>query len=315
MNQNIHDLIIVGAGPAGLSAAINGASEGLNVLVLETENKVGGQAKHSSRIENYAGFPSGVTGPQLMSRLHTQAKKFGAQFEYGATVTRLALEGKFRTVELSSGRTVVGYTVLLASGLQWREFEAPGAAEYLGRGVYYGLDMNMAHIYNGQHVAVVGGANSAGQAALWLARFAESVALVVRASSLSQMSEYLSARVLKLPNVHVSYDSQITAIGGNDTKVTSVTLFPPEGGEIVPMSGVFIFIGATPHTAWLNGVCKLDEHGFVIAKNYATSCRGLFAVGDVRSGSVKRIAASSGEGSAVIPRIHEYLIDLKARHS
>lgn len=311
--QIIYDLIIVGAGPAGLSAAINGASEGLKVIVLEAEDKVGGQAKHSSRIENYAGFPSGVTGPRLMSRLHTQATKFGAQFSYGVSATKLGVEGKFRTVELSNGTTVVGLCVLLANGLQWRKFEAPGTEEYQGKGVNYGLNMDLAHLYKGQHVAVVGGANSAGQAALWLSQFATDVTMIVRAPNLDQMSEYLSVRVLKVPNIHLKYGSEVTAINGDGEKLQSITVFPPIGGEVDPMDGLFIFIGAVPRTAWLNGACKLDEHGFVLAKDYATSCKGIFAVGDIRSGSVKRVAASAGEGSSVIPRIHSYLAEIRSK--
>lgn len=311
--QTIYDLIIVGAGPAGLSAAINGASEGLNVLVLEAEDKVGGQAKHSSRIENYAGFPSGVTGPHLMSRLLTQVKKFRAQIEYNVSATKLGVEGKFRTVELSNGKTVVGLSILLANGLQWRQFDAPGTKEYQGKGVAYGLNMEAAYLYREQRVAVIGGANSAGQAALWLSQFAADVMLVVRASNLGQMSEYLSARVLKTPSIHVKYDSQVTAIDGDGTKVTNITVYPPMGGEVDPMDGVFIFIGAVPRTAWLNGACKLDEHDFVLAKEYATSCKGIFAAGDIRSGSVKRVAASAGEGSSVIPRIHAYLAEVRGK--
>lgn len=310
--QTIYDLIIVGAGPAGLSAAINGASEGLRVLVLEAEDKVGGQAKHSSRIENYAGFPSGVTGPKLMSRLHTQATKFGAEFLH-ATATKLGVEGKFRTVELSDGTSVVGFSVLLANGLQWRRFEAPGAEEYQNKGVAYGLNMDVAHIYEDQQVAVIGGANSAGQAAMWLSQFATTVTLIVRAANLNQMSEYLSERVLKQHNIVVKYDSEVTAIGGDGEKVTSITVFPPIGGEVDPMDGVFIFIGAVPRTAWLNGACKLDEHGFVSAKEHMTSCKGIFAAGDIRSGSVKRVAASAGEGAQVIPRIHAYLAEVRTK--
>lgn len=311
--QTIYDLIIVGAGPAGLSAAINSASEGLSVMLLEAEDRVGGQAKHSSRIENYAGFPSGVTGPHLMSRLLTQVKKFKANVEYNVSATKLGMEGKFRTVELSNGKSVVGLSVLLANGLQWRQFEAPGASEYLGRGVSYGLNMDIAHLYKDKRVAVIGGANSAGQAALWLAQYATEVLLIVRAGNLDQMSEYLSARILKVPSIHVKYGSKVTSIAGDGNKVTNVTIFPPVGGETDPVNGVHIFIGAVPRTGWLNGSCKLDEHGFVIAKDYATSCKGVFAVGDIRSGSVKRVAASAGEGAQVIPRIHAYLAEVRTK--
>lgn len=309
--NSLYDIIIVGAGPAGMSAAVNAASEGLNTLVIESEDKVGGQAKHSSRIENYMGFPSGLTGPQLMSRAHNQAVKFGAEFRTGVSATRLGIEGKFRTLSLSDGTQVVGLSALLANGLQWRKLEAPGVAEYEGHGVFYGLNMDKAHEYEGKRVVIVGGANSAGQAANWLSQFAESITLVIRDKDLGSMSEYLSNRVKAAKNIEVLYGAEVTSVAGADDKVTEVTIAPPVGGHVLKTDALHIFIGAVPRTGWLTGQCKLDEYGFVVAPEFQTSCAGVFAAGDIRSGSTKRIAASVGDGSTVVSRIHGYLASLK----
>jgi thioredoxin reductase (NADPH) len=294
-----------------MSAAVNAASEGLSTLVIETEDKVGGQAKHSSRIENYMGFPSGLTGPQLMSRSHHQAVKFGAEFRTGVSATRLGIEGKFRTVSLSDGSEVIGLAVLLANGLQWRKLEAPGIAEYEGSGVFYGLNMDKAHEYEGKRIVIVGGANSAGQAANWLSQFAEKVVLVIRNKNLLAMSDYLSQRVVSSHNIEVLYGTEVTSVAGQNGKLTTVTVAPPVGGHVIKADALHVFIGALPRTGWLNGACELDENGFVKAVEYQSSCPGVFVAGDIRSGSVKRIAAGVGDGSTAVSRIHGYLSTLK----
>jgi thioredoxin reductase (NADPH) len=310
------DLVIVGAGPAGLSAAMNSASEGISTVVIEAEDKVGGQAKHSSRIENYLGFPNGLTGPQLMSRAYTQAKRFGAKFITGVNATGLTIDGHYRTVSLSNDSKIIGKAVLLAQGLQWRKLEAPGVEEYIHKGVFYGLNMDSAYEFKDKKVTVVGGANSAGQAALWLAKFAERVSLVVRSTSLgTNLSAYLLARIEQTKNITVLLDSEVTSATGNGEVLQSITInshaLPSEDkATTVKTDGLFVFIGAIPRTAWLQGACELDSLGFINTSDYQTSCLGVFAAGDIRSGSVKRIAASAGEGSMVVSRIHAYIATL-----
>jgi thioredoxin reductase (NADPH) len=299
------DLVIVGAGPAGLSAAVNASSEGLSTIVVESEKELGGQAKHSSRIENYLGFVQGTTGPQLMVRAAHQAKRFGAHFIPGVSAAHLETEGKFKTTTLCNGQVLISRSVLLANGLQWRKLEAPGVDQYLGKGVFYGLDMERASEFNDKQVIVIGGANSAGQAAVWLSRYAKAT-MVVRGASLSQMSEYLVEKLAKL-KVVVSYNSEIAAIQGDGERVTMAEVVK-DGKEVqMETDGVFIFIGAEPRTKWLIGECQVDEKGFLIAPNYETSCNGIFAAGDIRKESVKRIAAAVGEGSAAVSAIHSYL--------
>jgi len=317
MTQTVFtDLVIVGAGPTGLSAAMNAASEGLSTVVIEAEDKVGGQAKHSSRIENYLGFPNGLTGPQLMSRAYSQAKRFGAKFVTGVSAVGLHLEGHYRTVELSNGEKYITASVLLANGLQWRKLEAPGVEEYLHKGVFYGLNMDNAYEFKDKKAIIVGGANSAGQAAIWLSKFARSVTMLVRAASISDtMSTYLRERILKSESVSVVLDSEVTSVSGNGTVLTSVTInkrsAPSESNTSqLEADALFVFIGATPRTTWLNGNCKLDSNGFVVTKEFSTSCRGVFAAGDIRSGSVKRIAAGTGEGAAAVSKIHAYTTSL-----
>lgn len=317
MNQTAFaDLVIVGAGPAGLSAAVNAASEGLSTYVIESEDKVGGQAKHSSRIENYLGFPNGLTGPQLMSRAFNQAKRFGAKFHTGASAVGLTLDGHYRTVELSDGTKLISKAVLLTNGLQWRKLEAPGVEEYMHKGVNYGLDMDKAHEFTGKRVVVVGGANSAGQAATWLAQFAETVTILVRDLDLRKMmSEYLVTKIEHAKNIRVMVDTQVVSVLGDEQQLTVVKVNnisdPSEAhAEDLKAAGLFIYIGAVPRTVWLNGACKLDDKGFVVTEDFHTSCSGVFAAGDIRAGSTKRIAAGVGEGSAAVSRIHAYLATL-----
>lgn len=306
------DLVVVGAGPAGLSAAVNAASEGLSTVVVEAEDKVGGQAKHSSRIENYLGFPNGLTGPQLMSRAYTQAKRFGAHFIAGLNATALMVEGHYRTITLSDSSTIIAKAVLLANGLQWRTLDAPGIEEYTQRGVFYGLNMDNAHEYQDKKVLVIGGANSAAQAALWLSKFAERVTMVVRGFSLTDAtSMYLRERIESSKNILVQAKSEITSVTGDGATLRTATLLKAgTDPEVLKVDGLFIFIGATPRTAWLNGSCELDKDGFIVTTDYHTSCEGVFAAGDIRSQSTKRIAAAAGEGSAAVARVHAYLAGL-----
>lgn len=310
------DLVIVGAGPSGLSAAMNASSEGITTVVIEAEDKVGGQAKHSSRIENYLGFPNGLTGPQLMSRAYTQAKRFGAKFITGVDATGLAIDGHYRTISLSNDTKIIAKTVLLAQGLQWRKLEVPGVEDYTHKGVFYGLNMDNAYEFKDKKVVVVGGANSAGQAAVWLAKFAEKVNLVIRSGSIFEgMSQYLVSRVQQTKNIAVLTDSEITSATGNGEALQSITInshtAPSEDKAVtLKTDGLFVFIGAIPRTAWLQGACELDPLGFIVTNDYHTSCLGVFAAGDIRSGSVKRIAAAAGEGSMVVSRIHAYIATL-----
>ena len=306
------ELTIVGSGPAGLSAAVNAASEGLETLVIESESTVGGQAKQSSKIENYLGFPSGLTGPSLMSRSFHQAKKFGAKFLLNLSATNLQIDGRYKTISLSNGNSIITRSVILAQGLQWRKYDAPGVEEYTGKGIYYGLNMDSAPLFTGKTVAIIGGANSAGQAAMHLSQFA-TVRLIVRGNSLSSMSSYLRNRIQSNQGkVIVSTDTVVTSVTGDGEKLTEITLNsatkPSEdGAEHLPVSALFLFIGAVPKTGWLNGQCELDENGFVKTVDFSTTCPGVFAVGDIRSGSVKRIASAVGDGSAVISKVHAYL--------
>lgn len=303
VKARVADVIIIGAGPAGLSAATNAASEGLETIVVESELRVGGQAKSSSRIENYLGFPNGLTGPQLMSRAHNQAVRFGAEFMTGMTAVKLVEEGRFRTVLLSDGSILIGTCVLLANGLQWRHLTAPGVEDHLGKGVFYGLDMDRAHSYKDKKVFVIGGANSACQAAMWLSQFAATVYIVLRGKDLSSASEYLVHRVSNRKNIEVITNSEVKEVRGGDCCLTDVSL---TNDKNYAADALFIFIGAVPRTQWLDGSCSVDDKGFVIADDYYTSCQGVFAAGDIRKGSTKRIAGGVGEGAAAVSRIHQY---------
>lgn len=307
IKNGIADLVIVGAGPAGLSAAVNAASEGLDTVVIDAEKEVGGQAKFSSRIANYLGFPTGLTGPQLASRARNQAKKFGARFEMGESVTGIGLEGKFRTLKLSDGSEVVARAVLFTSGLQWKTLDVPGAEEYTSRGLFYGANPNDGPNESGKEVYIVGAANSAGQAAVNLAQFAHTVTIVNRSASLDAMSQYLIDEIAKISNIKVLNGHRVAAILGDGSRITGVKIVNGVNVD-VPADSVYVFIGATPRTVWLRNVCDLDESGYVKTNgDFQTSCGGVFAAGDVRQGSTKRIASAVGEGSAAVSSIHRYL--------
>jgi thioredoxin reductase (NADPH) len=319
------DLVVVGAGPAGLAAAVYGASEGLTTAVVEAEAP-GGQAGTSSRIENYLGFPNGVAGAELARRALAQARRFGASIVSPRAVVRLQRADPYRVVELDDGSAVRSRAVIVATGVQYRTLEADGAEALHGRGVYYGAAGSEAEGVRDEHVVVVGGANSAGQAAVHLARFAQRVTMVVRAADLRlRMSAYLVEQVRALPNVDVRLESHVVAVEG-DERLDHVRLRGPGGEERLTASAVFVFIGAHPRTEWLDGVVARDRQGFletgaalVAAGRWSldrdpylleTSVPAVFAVGDVRARSVKRVASAVGEGSVAVQFVHACLAGL-----
>lgn len=314
-SARFYDLVVVGGGPAGLSAAINAASEGLSTVIVESENRLGGQAKHSSRIENYAGFPSGLSGPSFMNRAANQAARFGAHFVLGKNVHSINTDGSYKTLRLSNGDTFVSRMVLLANGLQWRKLEAEGIDEYLHKGVFYGANMDAGPSLTGKEVFVVGGANSAGQCVVWLAKYAKQVHMLVRGDNLGQMSEYLSNRISRTPNVTIHFGTKVLGVTGDGQKMTGIQLL--ENGTVTSTTadGLFIFIGAEPRTAWVTNLCQMDERGFLITNpgSFMTNCPGVFAAGDVRKGMTKRIANAVGEGSAAVAQMHQYLDTLPSQ--
>jgi thioredoxin reductase (NADPH) len=323
--QEFYDLVVVGAGPAGLAAAVYGASEGLKTLVIEPEAP-GGQAGSSSRIENYLGFPSGVTGAELGRRAHTQACRFGAEFVV-QRATGLRVDGQYRFVQLGDGREVSSHSVLLAPGVQYRKLDVPGADRLTGRGVYYGAALVEAVSCKDEDVYVVGGANSAGQAALHFAKYAHQVTMLVRGDGLSAtMSKYLIDEIGATSNIVVETRTRVTEALGQE-RLETLRLIGPDGETEVPASSLFVFIGAAPVTAWLP-VCVLrDTNGFVLAGPdlretggwpqvwkearspflLESSVPGVFVAGDVRHGSVKRVASAVGEGSIAVQLVHQYL--------
>ncbi len=328
--QEFYDLVVVGAGPAGLAAAVYGASEGLRTLVIEPMAP-GGQAGSSSLIENYLGFPSGVTGADLGRRAFTQATRFGAEF-VTQRATGLRIDGQYRFVQLADGREVSGHVVLLAPGVQYRKLGIPGSDRLAGRGIYYGAALVEARACKGEDVFVVGGANSAGQAALHFAKFASTVTMLVRGDGLSAtMSKYLIDEIERTSNIVVVPHTQVLeAIGQAATgleRLEALKLSGPQGEYQVPTSSLFVFIGAAPGTGWLPPSILRDEKGFVLAGPdlrcegklpetwreerepflLESSVPGVFVAGDVRHGSVKRVASAVGEGSIAVQFVHQYL--------
>jgi thioredoxin reductase (NADPH) len=323
--QDFYDLVVVGAGPAGLAAAVYGASEGLKTLVVEPEAP-GGQAGSSSRIENYLGFPSGVTGADLGRRAHTQASRFGAEFVV-QRATGLRIDGQYRFVVLGDGREVSSHSVLLAPGVQYRKLDVPGAERLTGRGIYYGAALVEAVSCKGEDVYIVGGANSAGQAALHFAKYANQVTMLVRGDGLSAtMSKYLIDEIGATSNIGVETHTRVVEAVG-DERLERVKLRGPGGERMAPASSVFVFIGAAPVTAWLPPNVLRDNNGFLLAGPdlrvdggwpavwkeerepflLESSVPGVFVAGDVRHGSVKRVASAVGEGSIAVQLVHQYL--------
>jgi thioredoxin reductase (NADPH) len=318
-----YDLVIVGGGPAGLAAAVYGASEGLRTVMVEREAP-GGQAGQSSRIENYLGFPAGLTGSDLARRATDQARRLGAELVTVREAVRLEVEGAGRRVHLTGGRVLSANTVLVASGVSYRQLDAPGFAELTGAGIYYGAALTEARSCADQHVVVIGGANSAGQAAVYFSGYANRVTMLVRADSLERsMSHYLIEQIAQLPNVQVRTRAQAVGAEGEDAHLRALRIRAGDGSETVEqVDACFVFIGAAPRTDWLDGVVARDARGFIRAglevrdhgwplarEPYVleTSVPGVFVAGDVRTRSIKRVASAVGEGSMAVSLIHEYL--------
>jgi thioredoxin reductase (NADPH) len=325
---NFYDLAIVGGGPAGLAAAVYGASEGLRTVMLEREAP-GGQAGLSSRIENYLGFPSGLTGSDLARRAVAQARRFDVEILSPQEAVGVRVDGPYRYIKLGDGFEISCHALLLATGVQWRTLDIPGIDRLQGAGVYYGGGTSEALSCKGETVYIVGGANSAGQAAMHFSKFAGKVVMLVRGNSLaSTMSHYLIEQIEKTPNIEVWTQSSVIEVHG-DTRLSAITIRrePRDQTEQLPASSLFIFIGASPRTEWLGDLIARDGRGFILSgpdllrdgKRPAgwtldrdpglleTNIPGIFAVGDVRHGSIKRVASGVGEGAVVVQFIHQYL--------
>jgi thioredoxin reductase (NADPH) len=325
---NFYDLAIVGGGPAGLAAAVYGASEGLHTVMIEREAP-GGQAGMSSRIENYLGFPAGLSGNDLARRAVVQAQRFNVEILSPQEVTGLRTEGSYRIIKLADGSEISCHALMIASGVQWRRLDAPGIDRLQGAGIYYGGGSTEAISCKDETVYIVGGANSAGQAAMNFARYAKRVTMVVRGSSLaSTMSQYLIDQIKATPNIEIWAHASVAEVHGQ-THLEEVSVLCTDTNRIerVPVSSMFIFIGALPRTDWLGDRVERDERGFILTgpdlirdkdrpKGWTldrdpflleTNIPGIFAVGDVRHGSVKRVASGVGEGSVAVQFIHQYL--------
>jgi thioredoxin reductase (NADPH) len=327
-SQDFYDLIVIGGGPAGLGSAVYGASEGLRTVMVE-RLATGGQAGQSSRIENYLGFPDGVSGSQLTDRARRQAEKFGAELITTRDVIGLEVKGSARTVRFADGQSIDAHTVILATGVSYRQLAAEGCDQLTGRGVFYGSALTEAANCKEQDVYIVGGANSAGQAAVYLARTARSVTILVRGESLTQsMSYYLIQQIEGIENIHVRTCTEVVEAHGHK-QLEQITVQDKNTGarETVEAGWLFVFIGAAPRTDWLDGKVARDPRGFVIAGpdlvvdgalpagwkldrqpfHLETSVPGVFAAGDVRSESAKRVASAVGEGAMAVMLVHRYL--------
>ena len=328
--SKIHDLVVVGAGPAGLAAAVYAASEGLDVLVVEA-NAYGGQAGTSSKIENYLGFPTGISGQALAGRAFVQAQKFGANVNVACGAVHLRCERRPYALELSDGRMVQASAIVIASGAQYRELPLENLSRFTGNGVYYAATHMESKLCQGEEVVIVGGGNSAGQAAVFLASSCRHVHILVRSAGLADsMSRYLIRRIEDSPAITLHKHTHLTALEGAGRLETIVWRSESSGEERRDIGHVFLMTGAVPNTRWLEGCVALDENGFVRtgadlgAEDLAaaqwplprapylgeTTIPGVFAVGDVRSGSVKRVASAVGEGSICIQFVHRALRDI-----
>jgi thioredoxin reductase (NADPH) len=325
------DLLIIGGGPGGLAAAVYGASEGLRTLLIEREAP-GGQAGLSSRIENYLGFPSGLSGADLARRAVVQARRFGVQIVAPQEALRLTVEGPYRIVELADGQRLSCHALLIATGVQWRTLQVPGMERLQGAGIYYGAAMTEAISCKDETVYVVGGANSAGQAAMHFSRYAREVIMLVRGESLSQtMSQYLIDQIHKTPNIRIETRTEVVEVHGQERlEALSISCGRSGAVDTVPATSMFIFIGAEPGTGWLQDSLQRDQRGFILTgadlmqggrqpKGWPldrdpylleASIPGVFAVGDVRHGSVKRVASSVGEGAIAVQFVHQHLSTL-----
>jgi thioredoxin reductase (NADPH) len=320
-------LVVVGSGPAGLAAAVYGASEGLQTLVLERSGP-GGQAGRSMRIENYLGFPTGITGSELTDRAVVQANKFGARLSVPTPATALRFDNGYSALDLDGGETVTAKCVLIATGAEYRRLAAEGCERFEGCGVYYAATPNEAPLCRGETVIVVGGGNSAGQAAVYLAGLARKVHLLVRGDSLYQsMSSYLAQRIEQTSNIEIRVHTEVRRMQG-DGHLGEVETVNKETGapQMLQAAALFSFIGAVPRTEWLPAEIERDSKGFVrtgpslMQSGHWTGRRppflletsrpGVFAAGDVRSGSVKRVASAIGEGAMAVQFVHEYLKEM-----
>jgi thioredoxin reductase (NADPH) len=327
-SKDFYDLVVIGGGPAGLGSAVYGASEGLRTVLVE-RTATGGQAGQSSRIENYLGFPDGVSGAQLTDRARRQAEKFGAELITTRDVVGLEVNGSGRTVRFADGGSIDAQAVVLATGVSYRQLAAEGCDRLTGRGVFYGSALTEAANCKEQDVYIIGGANSAGQAAVYLARGARSVTLLVRGDGLTQsMSYYLIQQIEGIENITVRTCCEVVEVHGHK-QLEQITLQDKNTGgrETVDAGWLFVFIGAAPRTDWLDGVVTRDERGFVLAGpdlgvegalpagwnldrqpfHLETSVPGVFAAGDVRSESAKRVASAVGEGAMAVMLVHRYI--------
>jgi thioredoxin reductase (NADPH) len=322
----LYDLIIIGAGPAGLAAAVYGASEGLSTLIIERE-ATGGQAGQSTRIENYLGFPSGLSGAELSRRALTQARRLGAEFLLTQEVVGIENYAGIIGVSLGDGSELRAHSVIISTGVAYRRLEVPGADQLTGRGVYYGAAVSETSSVRGEHIHIIGGANSAGQAAIHFAAVARQVTMLVRGNTLSSsMSHYLAERIGATPNIDIRYHSAVDEVCGSD-RLEQLVVLDTESGErqIEPATALFVFIGAAPRTDWLDGKVARDGKGFILtgpdvlirgnAKEWRsdrdpylleTSIPGVFAAGDVRLGSGKRVATAVGEGATAVMSVWQY---------
>ena len=325
-SQEFYDLIVVGGGPAGLAAAVYGASEGLRTVLIE-RTATGGQAGQSSLIENYLGFPDGVQGRQLADRARRQAEKFGAELITARTATGLEVNGSKRTIRFADGGSIDAHAVIVATGVDYRQLGTTVCDDFIGRGVYYGAAISVAAECEGEEVYVIGGANSAGQAAMYLSREAKSVTILVRGPSLeASMSHYLIEQIKQRPNITVRTCTEVQRAVGTEC-LEKLVLVDNRTGQIQETScaRMFIFIGAAPRTEWLDGVIARDDHGFILTgpslrnvcgwtldrppHHLETSVPGVFVAGDVRAESAKRVAAAVGEGSMAVMLVHRYLAE------
>jgi thioredoxin reductase (NADPH) len=327
-----YDLIIVGAGAAGLAASVYGASEGLRTLMIE-RRAPGGQVGTTSRIENYMGFPMGLSGSELIERALTQAKRFGVEILTPQEVVGIRSAEPCRIVKLKNGNEIISHAVLITTGVEWRQLNAPGIDKLTGAGIYYGAALTEARACRDEDVYIVGGGNSAGQAAMYLSKYARQVTLLVRGDSLAKsMSQYLINEISATKNIMVWTHSTVVEVQGEE-KLEAITIANSETSEkqTVPATSLFILIGGVPRTDWLNGVLERDEQGFILTgvdvmhkgsfqprgwtlkRNpfvLESSVPGIFVAGDVRHGSVKRVGCATGEGSVAIHCIHQYLSQL-----
>jgi thioredoxin reductase (NADPH) len=325
---DFYELAIVGGGPAGLAAAVYGASEGLHTVMIEREAP-GGQAGMSSRIENYLGFPSGLSGGDLARRGVVQAQRFGVEILSPQEAVGVRIEGPYRIIKLADGSEISCHALMISTGVQWRRLAAPGIDRLQGAGVYYGGGTTEAMACKGEIIYVVGGANSAGQAAMNFSKYADRVVILVRGDSVSStMSQYLIDQIKQTPNIQLWTHASVAEVHG-DTHLEEISVLCSDTNKIerVPTSAMFIFIGALPRTDWLDGIIERDDRGFILTgpdlmqggqrpKGWTlerdpflleTNVPGIFAVGDVRHGSVKRVASGVGEGSVGVQFIHQYL--------